>query len=101
MVKQVISYRCGDKRKNNPQVGMVDTVSDGVEGQTPWTYDPHIDPTLNFDTARVRIENPKGIKTKLNEPLSVQFRGTKSLLFTEEIVANRSIESLNVMGITA
>ena len=54
--KQVISYRYGDKRKNNPHVGMVDTVSDGVEGHTTWTYDPHIDPTLNFDTARAGIE---------------------------------------------
>ena len=55
--KQVISYRYSDKRKNNPHVGMVDTVSDGVEGQTTWAYDPHIDPTLNFDTARAGIEN--------------------------------------------
>ena len=54
--KQVISYRYGDKRKNNPHVGMVDTVSDGVEGQTTWSYDPHIDPTLNFDAARAGIE---------------------------------------------
>lgn len=54
--KQVISYRYSDKRKNNPHVGMVDTVSDGIEGQTAWAYDPHIDPTLNFDTARVGIE---------------------------------------------
>ena len=54
--KQIISYRYGDKRKNNPHVGMVDTVSDGVEGHTTWTYDPHIDPTLNFDTARSGIE---------------------------------------------
>ena len=54
--KQVISYRYGDKRKNNPHVGMVDTTSDGVEGHTTWAYDPHIDPTLNFDTARAGIE---------------------------------------------
>ncbi len=53
--KQVI-YRYGDKRKNNPHVGMVDTVSDGVEGQTAWACDPHIDPTLNFDSARAGIE---------------------------------------------
>ena len=54
--KQTLSYRHSDKRKNNPQVGMVDTASDGVEGQTTWSYDPHIDPTLNFDTARAGIE---------------------------------------------
>ena len=55
--KQTLSYRHSDKRKNNPHVGMVDTTSDGVEGQTTWAYDPHIDPTLNFDTARASIEN--------------------------------------------
>ena len=55
--KQVVSYRYDEKRKNNPQVGMVDTTSDGVEGETTWAYDPHIDPTLNFDTARAGIEN--------------------------------------------
>ena len=54
--KQTLSYRHSDKRKNNPHVGMVDTTSDGVEGQTTWAYDPHIDPTLNFDTARAGIE---------------------------------------------
>jgi len=55
--KQVISYRYGDKRKNNPHVGMVDTTSDGVEGETTWAYDPHIDPGLNFDSARAGVEN--------------------------------------------
>ncbi len=55
--KQVVSYRYDEKRKNNPQVGMVDTTSDGVEGETTWAYDPHIDPALNFDTARAGIEN--------------------------------------------
>ena len=55
--KQTLSYRHNDKRKNNPPVGMVDTASDGVEGQTTWAYDPHLDPTLNFDTARAGIEN--------------------------------------------
>ena len=55
--KQTLSYRHSNKRKNNPHVGMVDTASDGVEGQTTWAYDPHIDPTLNFDTVRAGIEN--------------------------------------------
>ncbi len=55
--KQVISYRYGDKRKNNPHVGMVDTTSDGVEEPKYWRYDPHIDPALNFDSARAQIEN--------------------------------------------
>jgi adenine-specific DNA-methyltransferase len=46
---QILSYRYGDKRKNNPHVGMVDTASDGEESETRWAYDPHIDPALNFD----------------------------------------------------
>lgn len=54
--KQVISYRHDGKRKNNPQVGMVDTTSDGVESESYWAYDPHIDPALNFDSARAGIE---------------------------------------------
>lgn len=54
---EVISYRFDDKRKNNPHVGMVDTHSDGVEEETTWAYDPHIDPALNFDSGRAGIEN--------------------------------------------
>ncbi len=54
---EVLSYRHGDKRTNNPHVGMVDTHSDGVEGKTVWQYDPHIDPTLQFDSQRSTIEN--------------------------------------------
>ncbi|MFO7981833.1 MAG: hypothetical protein R6V08_00085 [Desulfuromonadales bacterium] len=53
---QIVSYRYDDKRKNNPHVGMVDTVSDGVEGHNEWSYDPHIDPALQFDVGRSRIE---------------------------------------------
>lgn len=53
---QVISYRHQDKRKNNPHVGMVDTASDGVESHTTWAYDPHLDPALQFDVGRARIE---------------------------------------------
>lgn len=54
---EVLSYRHGDKRTNNPPVGMVDTYSDGMEGKTVWQYDPHIDPALNFDSHRATIEN--------------------------------------------
>ena len=105
--KQVISYRYGDKRKNNPHVGMVDTISDGVEGHTTWAYDPHIDPTLNFDSARSGIEHPKGVKAELNEDLLARFQGTKSLPFEPgdnrriavKIVDDRGIESLKVMDI--
>ena len=53
---QILSYRFGDKRKNNPHVGMVDTASDSEESETRWAFDPHIDPALNFDPARAGIE---------------------------------------------
>lgn len=53
----VVSYRHDDKRKNNPHVGMVDTATDNAESKSTWAYDPHIDPTLNFDSAQSQVEN--------------------------------------------
>ena len=53
---QIISYRHGDKRKNNPEVGMVKPENDPAEGKTRWAYDPHLDPALQFDPARAQIE---------------------------------------------
>ncbi|HIB3370730.1 site-specific DNA-methyltransferase [Pseudomonas aeruginosa] len=54
---QVISYRHLDKRKNNPEVGMVTPATDPDAGKTKWAYDPHLDPTLGFDPQRARIEH--------------------------------------------
>lgn len=53
---QVLSYRHMDKRKNNPEVGMVTPSTDPDAGKTRWAYDPHLDPELNFDPQRARIE---------------------------------------------
>ncbi len=53
---QVLSYRHLDKRKNNPEVGMVTPSTDPDAGKTRWAYDPHLDPELNFDPQRARIE---------------------------------------------
>ena len=53
---QIISYRHGDKRKNNPEVGMVKPENDPAEGKTRWAYDPHLDPALQFDPGRAHIE---------------------------------------------
>lgn len=53
---QIISYRHADKRKNNPEVGMVTPATDPEAGKTRWAYDPHLDPTLQFDPARANIE---------------------------------------------
>lgn len=53
---QIISYRHADKRKNNPEVGIVTPATDPEAGKTRWAYDPHIDPALQFDPQRSSIE---------------------------------------------
>jgi adenine-specific DNA-methyltransferase len=53
---QVLSYRHGQKRVNNPEVGMVHAGTDPDGEKTVWAYDPHLDPVLNFDSARAGIE---------------------------------------------
>ncbi|MBI5781832.1 MAG: site-specific DNA-methyltransferase [Rhodocyclales bacterium] len=53
---QILSYRHNDKRVNNPEVGMVTPATDPDEGKTTWAYDPHLDPALQFDPQRARIE---------------------------------------------
>lgn len=53
---QIISYRHQDKRKNNPEVGMVTPATDPEAGKTRWSFDPHLDPALQFDSQRGRIE---------------------------------------------
>lgn len=53
---QVLSYRHADRRKNNPEVGLVSETSDPEQPKTTWTYDPHLDPALQFDTARAEAE---------------------------------------------
>jgi adenine-specific DNA-methyltransferase len=53
---QVLSYRHNSKRKNNPQVGLVNETTDPPLPKTMWKYDPHIDPALSFDTGRARTE---------------------------------------------
>lgn len=53
---QIISYRHQDKRKNNPEVGMVTPATDPEAGKTRWAFDPHLDPALQFDSQRGRIE---------------------------------------------
>lgn len=53
---QVLSYRHKDRRKNNPEVGMVDPDTDPAQPKTKWAYDPHIDPALQFDVGRAQVE---------------------------------------------
>ena len=53
---QVLSYRHGETRVNNPEVGMVHAGTDPDGEKAAWAYDPHLDPVLNFDSARAGIE---------------------------------------------
>ena len=53
---QVLAYRHADRRKNNPEVGLVNEASDPEQAKTPWAYDPHLDPALQFDSARAGAE---------------------------------------------
>jgi adenine-specific DNA-methyltransferase len=54
--KQILSYRHKAMRVNNPEVGMVSAGTDPDGEKTTWAYDPHLDPVLNFDSARAGIE---------------------------------------------
>lgn len=54
---QVISYRHADRRKNNPEVGLVSEASDPQQPKKVWAYNPHLDPVLNFDSSRAELEN--------------------------------------------
>ncbi|RYG98601.1 MAG: site-specific DNA-methyltransferase [Alphaproteobacteria bacterium] len=53
---QILSYRHGEMRVNNPEVGMVHAQTDPDGARTEWSYDPHLDPVLNFDAGRSGIE---------------------------------------------
>ena len=53
---EVLSYRHDETRVNNPEVGMVHADTDPDGEKSTWAYDPHLDPVLNFDSARGAIE---------------------------------------------
>jgi adenine-specific DNA-methyltransferase len=54
---QVLSYRHADRRRNNPEVGLVNEASDPQQPKQAWAYNPHLDPVLNFDSARADLED--------------------------------------------
>jgi len=45
---QVLAYRHQDRRKNNPEVGLVNETSDPAQPKTTYSYDPHLDPVLQW-----------------------------------------------------
>jgi adenine-specific DNA-methyltransferase len=53
---QIIAYRHLDRRKNNPEVGVVNISTDPDTPKTVWNFDPHLDPALQFDSGRSSIE---------------------------------------------
>ncbi len=52
----IISYRHGETRKNNPEVGMVNDANDPAQPQTEWAHNPHLAPELQFDSSRAAVE---------------------------------------------
>ena len=55
-VAEIVSYRHAEKRKNNPEIGMVNAETDPDQPKTEWRYDPHLAPELQFDVGRARVE---------------------------------------------
>ncbi len=53
---RIIAYQHNDKRRNNPDVGVVTPETDPDQPKTTWAYDPHIDPALQFDSSRAQLE---------------------------------------------
>jgi len=51
-------------RANNPPVGLVTPETDRDAGKKIYAYDPHIDPSLQFDPHRSQIESLKIIEVE-------------------------------------
>jgi len=58
-IKNLAAYEHSTKRKNIPEVGLVNPENDPDQPKTKWSYDPHLAPELRFDptTARARVES--------------------------------------------
>lgn len=52
---EILSYRHPDRRKNNPEVGMVTPATDPDDGKTVWQHDPHLDPSLSWTGKAERL----------------------------------------------
>ena len=69
---QVLAYRHPDRRKNNPEVGLVNTESDPEQPKTRWAYDPHLDPALQFDSARAQADGLIADALAGNDPAAMR-----------------------------
>ena len=52
---EILSYRHPDRRKNNPEVGMVTPATDPDDSKTTWQHDPHLDPSLQWTGKAERL----------------------------------------------
>ncbi|QYY25556.1 site-specific DNA-methyltransferase [Diaphorobacter sp. MNS-0] len=69
---QVLAYRHPDRRKNNPEVGLVNAESDPEQPKTRWAYDPHLDPALQFDSARAQADALIADALASNDPAAMR-----------------------------
>lgn len=52
---EILSYRHADRRKNNPEVGMVTPATDADDSKAVWQHDPHLDPSLQWTGKAERL----------------------------------------------
>ena len=52
---EILSYRYADRRKNNPEVGMVTPATDPDDSKAVWQHDPHLDPSLSWTGKAERL----------------------------------------------
>lgn len=52
---EILSYRHADRRKNNPEVGMVTPATDADDSKATWQHDPHLDPSLQWTGKAERL----------------------------------------------
>jgi adenine-specific DNA-methyltransferase len=64
----VTGYLHPDKRLNNPEVGLVNPVTDPEGGKRRWAFNPHLDPALHFDPPRAAIEKLIDDALATNDP---------------------------------
>jgi adenine-specific DNA-methyltransferase len=82
----VVSYRHDGKRVNNPEVGIVHPENDPDGPKKAWAYDPHLDPALQFDIGRGRIE-------ALIDGATADLPSEKALDAVLDDIANRILEA--------
>lgn len=66
--EKVEDYRYDDKRKNNPEVGLANWEQQPkVAERVHYSYDPHLDPELRFDSQAARDDAEARIRAAIEE----------------------------------